>query len=76
MEVFLSYSQQVQCHMEYEWIFEEGVVYDYSFLGFYVVVVFYHAGDINRRLGNEAWVIQLISTLRKIDAIKVISYKV
>ena len=54
MEVFLSYSQQVQCHMEYEWIFEEGVVYDYSFLGFYVVVVFYHAGDINRRLGNEA----------------------
>ena len=34
MEVFSSYSQQVQCHVEYEWIFEEGVVYGYVFLGF------------------------------------------
>ena len=34
MEIFFSYSQQVQCHMEYEWIFEEGVVYEYFFLGF------------------------------------------
>ena len=31
MEVFFSYLQEVLCHMEYEWILEEGVVYGYFF---------------------------------------------
>ena len=62
--------------MEYEWIFEEGVGYGYFFFRFCVLVAFYHAGDINGHLENELWVIQLISTIRKVDAVKVTSYKV
>ena len=46
------------------------------FFKFFVLVAFYHAGDINGHLENELWVIQLISTIRKVDAIKVTSYKV
>ena len=46
------------------------------FLGFCVLVAFYRAGHINEHLENELWVIQLISAIRKIDIIKVISYKV
>ena len=63
--------------MEYEWIFEEGVVYGNLFsFRFCVLAAFYHAGDINGQLENELWVIQLISTIREVDAVKVISYKV
>ena len=39
--------------MEYEWIFEEGVVYgSFCFLGVCILVAFYRADDIHEHLEN------------------------